>query len=544
MIARIRADQADAKPLPRIRVPRQARNHLRQNGADEKRVGRDGKRSREGSILDCIRDQRLFASWFEEDWASWQPWLAFLAALFALPMDAEQLAIYRECTGRNDAPSAIAREAWLVCGRRAGKSFMLALTAVYLAAFHDYRPFLSPGEKGTIMIIAADRKQARVILRYVAALVKEVPILASLIQREWAEGFDLSNAVSIEVATCSFRSTRGYTLVAGLLDELAFWSTETSSEPDYEVLNALRPGMATIPRSMLLCASSPYARRGVLFEAHRKHFGKDGNVLVWQASTQRMNPTIEQSFIDAEVERDPASAQAEYFAQFRSDIEAFISREAVEACINAGTYERGRIEGVTYSAFCDPSGGSADSMTLAIASKQNGIATLDAIRERKPPFSPDEVVREFATVLKSYGISKVLGDRYAGEWVREPFKAHGITYEAGAKPKSDLYRDFLPLVNSKKVDLLDHPKLLQQLVGLERRTARSGKDSIDHIPGGHDDVCNAVAGAIVNVGVRKYNYDSSLAWVTGDADENEINERWRAGRLAQHLLTGGRGLFR
>lgn len=518
MIARIKVpnDDEPRKPLPRIRPSR---------------------RQHEGSINDCIHDPQLFASWFEGDWQSWSAWLAFLAALFALPMDAEALAIYRECTGRSDPPSAIAREGWLICGRRAGKSFILALVAVFLAAFHDYRPYLSPGERGTILIIAADRKQARVILRYVSALLKGVPILASLIQREWAEGFDLSNSVSIEVATCSFRSTRGYTIVCALLDELAFWSTETSSEPDYEVLNALRPGMATIPNSMLLCASSPYARRGVLWEAHRKHFGKEHDpALIWQAGTQRMNPSISQSFIDAEVERDPASAQAEYFAQFRTDIEAFISREAVEACISSGVYERGRVEGMSYTAFCDPSGGASDSMTLAIASKQNGIATLDAVRERKPPFSPDDVVTDFAKLLKSYGITKVLGDKYAGEWVKEPFKAHGITYDSAAKPKSDLYRDFLPLVNSRKADLLDHPKMMQQFLGLERRTARSGRDSIDHNPGGHDDICNAVAGAIVNVGVRKYNYDTDLNWVGTD---EELADDYLTGRLSRYMFSGG-----
>lgn len=514
MIQRYRASQRQRKPIPRLRS------------------------NTEGSIIDCIHDPQLFASWFEDDWQSWQPWLAFLCALFALPMDADQLGIYRECTSRKEAPSQIAREAWLVCGRRAGKSFILALVAVFLAAFFDYRSYLAPGERGTILVIAADRKQSRVILRYIAALLKGVPMLAQLITRETAEGFDLGNSVSIEVATCSFRSVRGYTLVAALLDEVAFWRAEDSTEPDYEVLNALRPGMSTIPNSMLLCASSPYARRGVLYEAHRKHFGREHDpTLVWQAATRRMNPSVPQSFIDAEMERDAASARAEYLAQFRADIEAFITRESVEACISNGVYERGRISGITYSAFCDPSGGSADSMTLAIASKQNGIATLDALRERKPPFSPEQVVDEFARLLKSYGITKVLGDRYAGEWVKEPFRAQGITYESAAKPKSDLYRDFLPLVNSRKVDLLEHPKLLQQLVGLERRVARSGKDSIDHSPGAHDDIANAVAGALTSVGARKYSYDSSLAWVGGD--ELSESATFRAGRITRYLFSGG-----
>src|SRR5215468_7553125 len=103
---------------------------------------------------------------------------------------------------------------------------------------------------------------------------------------------------------------------------------------------------------------------------------------------------------------------------------------------------------------------------------------VDALREAKPPFNPSEVVAEFAHLLASYGISKVVGDRYAGEWPKEQFGKHGIRYEQSAKPKSDLYIDLLAAINSKRVALLDHPRLISQLVGLERRTARSGRDSI------------------------------------------------------------------
>ena len=87
-------------------------------------------------------------------------------------------------------------------------------------------------------------------------------------------------------------------------------------------------------------------------------------------------------------------------------------------------------------------------------------------------------------------------DRYAGEWPREQFKKRGIQYIAAAKPKSDIFLELLPQINSRSVDLLDHPKLINQLVSLERRTARGGRDSIDHALGAHDDVANAVAGAI------------------------------------------------
>jgi hypothetical protein len=125
------------------------------------------------------------------------------------------------------------------------------------------------------------------------------------------------------------------------------------------------------------------------------------------------------------------------------------------------------------------------------------VAVLDCLRERRPPFSPEAVVAEYAELLKSYRITKIQGDRYAGEWPREQFRKQGIIHDPSASPKSDLFRDLLPLVNSQCVRLPNNRRLVSQLVGLERRTARSGRDSIDHAPGGHDDLANAVAGSLL-----------------------------------------------
>lgn len=473
------------------------------------------------NLLDAMDDPAVFGPWFKR--GDWKPWRAFLAALFGLPMAADQLALYRACTGREDAPDSAASEAWLVCGRRAGKSFILALVAVFLACFRDYRPFLAPGERATIMVIAADRRQARTIVRYVRAMLTGIPMLARTIERETAESFDLANAVTIEVATASYRKTRGYTVAAALCDELAFWPAEDAAEPDYAILDALRPAMATIPGAMLLCASSPYARRGALWDAHRRYHGKPGPILVWQAATRRMNPSVPQRVIDEATERDPASAAAEFGAQFRSDVERLFTREAIEACIATGIFERPPVPRVNYVAFVDPSGGSADSMTLAVAHREGDSVILDAVRERKPPFSPEGVVREFAGLLKSYGIRTVRGDRYAGEWPREQFRKAGISYAVADQTKSDLYRDVLPAINSGLVDLLDHDRLTAQLVGLERRTGRGGRDSIDHAPGAHDDIANAVAGATCEALRRRPGADRRIGFpIFGD----EL-ETWR-----------------
>ena len=212
-----------------------------------------------------------------------------------------------------------------MCGRRAGKSFILACVAIFIACFRDWRPHLGPGESGTVMIIAADRRQARVIMRYCLGLLKSVPMLKQLIDSETRESIALRNRVAIEVHTASFRSTRGYTIIAALLDEVAYWPTdEASAEPDIEVINAVRPGMATIADAMLLCASSPHARKGALWSAYAKHYAKDDDpILVWQAPTRDMNSTVPQSYIDAHLADDAARASSRILAQVQKRSRSF-----------------------------------------------------------------------------------------------------------------------------------------------------------------------------------------------------------------------------
>ena len=241
------------------------------------------------TIFDAIDNPGIWARWFR-DKSTWRGWFTFLRILFGLEFGVEDLELYCQCTGRSTPPMGGVNEAWLVCGRRAGKSFILALISVFLAAFYDWRPFLTPGERATIMVLAADRRQARVIFRYARALLQEVPALAALVERAVDEQIDLDNGVSIEISAASYRTVRGYTLVAALCDEIAFWHSEDGANPDEEILSALRPAMATIPGAMLLCASSPYARRGALWSAYRRNWAQDGPVLIWQAATRTMNP--------------------------------------------------------------------------------------------------------------------------------------------------------------------------------------------------------------------------------------------------------------
>ena len=196
---------------------------------------------------------------------------------------------------------------------------------------------------------------------------------------------------------------------------------------------------------------------------------------------------------------------------------------------------------ITYTAFVDPAGGSgADSFTLAIAHTDfDQHQILDAVREQRPPFSPESTVADFAVFLKTYRVSTVIGDRYAGEWPREQFRKHGITYQVSDKSKSDIYRDVLPLLNSRRVELLDLPRLLAQLATLERRTARGGRDSVDHAPGAQHDIANAVAGVFTNAAASRQRGMQIIEAFTGDLIQgvDASGVRWLNGRPAPITMT-------
>ena len=457
------------------------------------------------TIIDAIMHEHIFAKLFR-DINEWRAWFCFLKVLFGLPLDDDELTLFRQCTGRQ-SPHGPYFEAWLACGRRAGKSYILALIAVFLAVFRDYRPYLAPGERGTIMIIAADRKQARVILRYIRGMFA-LPALKRLVERETADSFDLVNSVTIEIATCSFRTVRGYSVIAALCDEIAYWeSGDSSTNPDDEIISALRPAMATIPGAMLLCASNPYGKFGELYDTFESDYGDDASeTLVWQAPSKLMHPSIPQRIIDKAFKKDPEKARSEWMAEFRLDLVKFIDPAIVASLVVPGRYEEPPMRDRSYVAFVDPSGGASDLFALAIAYSKDvpgdtgePIGVLACLREFHAPFAPDEVVAEICDILRSYGLYSVTGDQYAKEWPPERFKVRGISYEASELCKNDIYQNALPLLMQRRVQLLDNERLVDQICSLERRTARGGRDSIDHPQrrGFHDDVANATLGALL-----------------------------------------------
>lgn len=454
------------------------------------------------SIREAMDDDAIFGRFIGG--ASWKAWRALLCATMGEPLTDHEMETFREVTGRDVSPSSMVAEGWFAVGRRGGKSLALSVLTSYLGGLCDHTDSLAINERGALPVMASSMLQAKKVFQYVDGVFAHSAMLADQVANRTESTISLKSGVDIEIRAANYRTIRGLTCVAALIDEVAFLNGETSVNPDRELINAIRPALATTG-GPLIAISSPYSRRGVLWEAFKRHHGPNGDpaILVANGPSRTFNPTLAQSVVDRAMAEDPASAAAEYMGQFRSDIESFIGLESIEAVTVPDRFELPRQSGVTYRAFVDLSGGSSDSSVLAIAHCEGETAILDCLREIRPPFSPEVVVQEFATVMRAYGVSAVEGDRYAGEWPRERFTVHGIRYEPSSKAKSDIYKEFLPLVNSARVELLDIPRLAAQFVGLERRTARGGRDSIDHAPGAHDDAANAAAGALVSVGTNK-----------------------------------------
>ena len=467
------------------------------------------------TLREALDDPHLLGGLLEG--SSWRYWKALLIAAMGEELSTEERVLFREITAREVEPGERVDELWGIIGRRGGKTRAMACLAAYIAACCDWRGLIVPGEKGILALFAATERQARVALGYISAIFADEarPLFHSMRMNETQEMVELDNdgvPIAIEVRPASFKTSRGISAIGIICDEIAFWSSgENAANPDTEILNALKPSLGTTG-GMLFAISNPYARRGELWTTYRDEFGPAGDprILVANAPTRTMNETYSQAIVDRALKKDKSAASAEYLAEFRSDVEGFVSLDVVDEAVTAGLEVRSpRVLDHIYVGFLDAAGGSGtDSITMAVAHYERGEpvedgepmqgrVVLDLVVEEPPPFSPDEVAAKFAALLRPYRIGTVTADKWGAEWVASPFRRHGITVEATAEPKSSIYLKLVPLLNSRCVSLLDNARLRSQLVALERKAGTSGRDIIDHPRGGHDDLINAAAGALV-----------------------------------------------
>jgi hypothetical protein len=429
------------------------------------------------------------------DPSTWKLWLTVLKAAFAIALTPEEAQAFAAVAGGRKPPTQRAKELWCVLGRRSGKSRMAAALAVYFAVLVDHTGKLAPGEVGYVYTLASTRDQAKAIRNYAEGFLRASPILSTMIEEVTAEEIRLRGGIVIAVHPSNFRSVRGRSLLACVFDEVSFWRSEESAQPDLEVYRAVLPALSTTG-GMLVAISSPYRRVGILHQKHRDFFGKDDDrTLVIQGESRTFNPLLDEELIRRAKEEDPEAATSEWDGDFRSDLTQFLDDAVIDAAIDYGRpLELPPRDGLVYRAFADASAGRHDAFTFGIGHREDGRIIADVIRGRRPPFDPATVAAEFAALAKEYRCTKVIGDNFSGEWVAQAFKTAGVEYARSELAKSALYLEALPYFMRGAISIPNVPILIRELRLLERRVGRSGKDSVDHGASGSDDHANVLAG--------------------------------------------------
>ena len=392
------------------------------------------------------------------------------------------------------------RELFVVAGRGSGKSRIAAVLACCYASREYQR---APGEDTYIGVFAPDRKQARVTFKYIVGLLRAHPALAALIEDEAMESVTLRTGVVLEVITASRSAPRGRSYALAIVEEAAFLPVdEHAAEPDVELLRALRPALARVPGSLLAVIGSPYARRGVLYQAWRDGDAEDRVVVT--GDTLTLNPTFRRREVERAFETDPVAAASEYgrdgVITFRSDVASLLTDAAIAAVVPVGVRELPPDPARAASLHFDAATGSGEdaaAAAVAFESVDDLVIELAAVRRWAPPFSPSAVVKEAAELAASYGISEITIDRFAPGLVADVFSEHGIRCTVMERDTSAAFVELLALINSQRVRLLDVPALLRELQQLERRAGSSGRDIVSHPMRGHDDVAAAAAGALI-----------------------------------------------
>jgi hypothetical protein len=437
-----------------------------------------------------------------------------------LLVEPREVALYEAATGRTYSRQSrrAVRRLILLAGRRAGKDRFLSAVATWRAALAaDWREHISAGEGAVCLLLGADRKQASILRRYCGGLLR-MPLLAKEVVRQTDDIIEFRNGASLEVATNNASLIRGRSAIAVLGSETCHWRTdEAAASSDEEVVAGAEPSMAMVPDGgLLMLGSSVYRKRGFMYRMYKKLHGNDTyEDICWFAPSRTMNPKLPQSVVDNAIANDSAKARAEYLNIWREDISDFIPLDVIESCTDWGVVERQPERGVKYVAYCDVAGGtSRDSFAMSVAHSEPRVAgavCVDLIRERKPRFVFEDVVREYAEVLRTYHVHTIYGDGYAGGISADSWARNGVTFQKWKQDTSDNYLASLPLLTSKRARLVDNVVARAQLSGLERKVV-AGHETVTHpsTASAHDDVATAICGALVVAAGMQ----SSSAWMS------------------------------
>lgn len=431
-------------------------------------------------------------------------WRATVKALYGSPLTAEETELLGALTGGAGAPEGGSTDFLGVVGRRGGKSSTIARIAVFEALFGDHGVALEPGQVGTFAVVCPKRDQAKEVLGYVEGLAALSQVARYLDGEPTAEAVTFRTRVRVAVMTCDATTSRGFTYVGIVADELAFWPDNDAAQSDKQILDAMVPGLAPItgaPPRRFLAITSANLEEGVAWDTFRESYGRaGGSSFVVSGTTTDFNPNVDRAWLAKQQRKRPAAYLREYESVWGGVVEeGFFPAESVALVTDPGRpsgYPEGPVRGLEAAidaAFI------SDRFTLALVGTQHGVlrvfGTWAWSAPRGKTLSPKDTVGAIARILRTNEISSVTGDQHAFAPLAELFRERRIQLRQvawTAQNKPDTYRSLRSDIIDGAIRLPDDPELRRELLAISSKPRKDGGERIE-ARRGHDDRVSALA---------------------------------------------------
>ena len=418
----------------------------------------------------------------------------------------------------------------LLSGRRGGKSLLSDIIVIYEAVIPNLEQYIRPGEERYVLIASVREDSARLHIRQITKLLRHTKALSNMIQTVKEDRVELKNGVIILSLPASARAARGYTSSCLVMDEAAFFVDTLGNSSAEAIFTALSPTTATFgDDARLVITTSVNTKVGLVYDLYdRASQGELEDWHVTKAPTRELNPKVSERIINSALKRDPESAQAEYFAEFREQLEAFLSSEAIDRCVDPGL-GRGVVEpGVSYVMSVDPAL-MRDSYGYAIGHLESGVVLIDYLKKLRAPVDANGAEDLLKSLVERYRPQGVLCDNPSTvqrlkpniPMIYTPFtRQQKLRIYGALKESINLGLIGLP----KDDDLIDELKALQIRGGVDISAPKAGRITQDDLA----DCVALLADALLSgahshiVTIRKSPYREGLetgSWGWDDEDE-------------------------
>jgi hypothetical protein len=404
-----------------------------------------------------------------------------------------------------------------VCGGRGGKSYVLVALRLLWGALVRSMDSLAPGQRAMAPVVAPNDGLRQEVINYIYGACWSHPDLQ---QRVWiAKGVKPTADAPAEfairrgamfnvrfvgsVATAGGYGGRGRSLTDAALDEAAFFRDASAKINDSDIYSAMSPRV--MPGGQTIIASTPWAKRGLLWDMYQRNFGHPVDAICIHAPTMILNGSkMTADIVSRERARDPDNAAREFDAMFSdTGSSVFFGHDIVELATK-GQWMVPQ-PGDMLAAGADL-GMRRNSSVLAVVCRRGETYGLVSLIEKKPmpghALKPGEVCREFADECNRLGVKYVMSDGHYLDALQEALDESGLSVVNAPSAVSAPYMRMRTLMREGQVSLPDIDRLKRQMQAVEGVTLAAGGMSIRNpqwSTGEHGDLVSALVLAMHQV---------------------------------------------